>query len=91
MQMFGVDRQTSSDVDRLNRHLTHEMAEFLVDEFAVSIRWFTGESRHIYDKIPDGIESIFWRRKPPVAQCFPLPALRNALRLPIGWLALDGQ
>lgn len=62
MQRFGIDRPTFCHVDRLNQRLTHEMVEFLADEFAVSSRWITGESRHIYDEMPDGIETTCWRK-----------------------------
>lgn len=63
MQHLGVDRETFCQVDRFNQSLTQEMAEFLASEFAVSINWVTGEVKHIYDSMPDEIETSCWRRK----------------------------
>lgn len=62
MRHLGVDREMFCQVDRFNQSLTHEMAEFLANEFAVGINWVTGATNHIYDSMPDRVETSFWRR-----------------------------
>lgn len=62
MQHLGVDRETFCQIDRLNQSLTHEMAEFLANEFAVGINWVTGAANHVYDSMPYGIETSSWRK-----------------------------
>nr|WP_314709280.1 SMEK domain-containing protein [uncultured Comamonas sp.] len=62
MQRFGIDRPTFCHIDRLNACLTHEMVEYLAEEFSVSDEWITGEACHIYNGMPYGIASTDWRR-----------------------------
>lgn len=62
MQKFDIDRQIFCNLDQLNQRLTHDIANFLADEFAVSNQWVTGETHHIYETMPDAIPSTGWRR-----------------------------